>query len=103
MSRDARLMCGLALILVPPIVYGGLTLLGVLSGGAYGTPAPKGLSPSQQSFYRAGHAHAWCQVASLDSHTCRAYGVSSISVSRRSSPPPSRWALVCCERVSIFG
>ena len=58
MSRDARLMAGLALILVPTIVYGGLTLLGVLSGGAYGMPAPLGLTPLQQSLYRAGHAHA---------------------------------------------
>jgi len=58
MSRDARFMCGLALILVPTIVYGGLTLLGVLSGGAYGAPAPRGLSPLQVNLYRAGHAHA---------------------------------------------
>jgi len=58
MSRDARLMCGLALILVPTIVYGGLTLLGVLTGGAYGTPGPRDLSPLQMSLYRAGHAHA---------------------------------------------
>jgi hypothetical protein len=46
------------LILVPTIVYGGLTLLGVLTGGAYGTPAPPGLTPLQMSLYRAGHAHA---------------------------------------------
>jgi hypothetical protein len=58
MSRDARLMCGLALILVPTIVYGGVTLLGVLSGGAFGAPAPRTLSPLQVSLYRAGHAHA---------------------------------------------
>jgi hypothetical protein len=51
-------MCGLALILVPTIVYGGLTLLGVISQGQYGTPGPTGLSPEQQAFYRAGHAHA---------------------------------------------
>jgi hypothetical protein len=37
MSRDSRFICGLTLILVPTIVYGGLTLLGVLTGGAYGT------------------------------------------------------------------
>jgi hypothetical protein len=58
MSGDARLMSGLALILVPTIVYGGLTLLGVLSGGAFGAPAPQNLSPLQVSLYRAGHAHA---------------------------------------------
>jgi hypothetical protein len=58
MSADARLMAGLALVLVPTIVYGGLTVLGVISGGAYGLPAPPGLTPLQQSLYRAGHAHA---------------------------------------------
>jgi hypothetical protein len=58
MSRDALLSCGIALILVPTIVYGGLTLLGVLSHGAYGMPAPQNLTPVQMSLYRAGHAHA---------------------------------------------
>jgi uncharacterized membrane protein len=58
MSPDARLMCGISVILVPTIVYGGLTILGVLSNGASGMPAPKNLSPSQIAFYRAGHAHA---------------------------------------------
>lgn len=58
MSRDARLMCGLALVLIPTIVYGGLTILGVLTGGRFGMPGPSGLSPLQASLYRAGHAHA---------------------------------------------
>ena len=58
MSPDARLMCGISLILVPTIVYGGLTVLGVISNGAFGTPGPKNLTPSQMAFYRAGHAHA---------------------------------------------
>jgi hypothetical protein len=58
MSPDARLMCGISLILVPTIVYGGLTVLSVVSNGAFGTPGPKNLSPSQIALYRAGHAHA---------------------------------------------
>jgi len=58
MSPEARLFCGLTLILVPTIVYGGLTVLGVVSGGRYGAPAPPDLSPLQVTFYRAGHAHA---------------------------------------------
>jgi hypothetical protein len=58
MSTDARLMCGISLILVPTIVYGGLTVLGVVSNRAYGAPAPKNLTPAQVAFYRAGHAHA---------------------------------------------
>jgi len=58
MSPDARLMCGISLILGPTIVYGGLTVLNVVSNGGLGTPGPKNLSPSQVAFYRAGHAHA---------------------------------------------
>jgi hypothetical protein len=58
MSPDARLMCGLTLILVPTIVYGGLTVLGIVTDRTMGAPAPTNLSPSQKAFYRAGHAHA---------------------------------------------
>jgi hypothetical protein len=58
MSPDARLMCGISLILIPTIVYGGTTILGVVSNGTLGTPGPRNLSPSQIAFYRAGHAHA---------------------------------------------
>ena len=42
----------------PTIVHGGLTMLGVITNRALGTPGPKGLSESQIAFYRAGHAHA---------------------------------------------
>ncbi len=58
MSPDTRLMCGLTLIVVPTIVYGGLTVLGIVTGRTMGAPAPNNLSPSQVAFYRAGHAHA---------------------------------------------
>ena len=58
MSHEARLMCGLTLILVPTIVYGGLTVLGIVTNRTMGAPAPNNLSPSQIAFYRAGHAHA---------------------------------------------
>jgi hypothetical protein len=58
MSPDARLMCGVSLILIPAIIYGGVTILGLVSGGAYGTPGPKNLTPFQTTMYRAGHAHA---------------------------------------------
>ena len=58
MSPQTRLMCGFTLILVPGIVYGGLTVLGIVSGGRLGVPGPRELSPAQVSLYRAGHAHA---------------------------------------------
>ena len=58
MSRETEIMLGISLVLVPTVIYGGLTVLGVVSRGAYGGPAPQNLDPLQQTFYRAGHAHA---------------------------------------------
>ena len=58
MSPDARLMSGLSLILIPTIVYGGLTVLGVVSNRMLGAPGPTNLTATQIAFYRAGHAHA---------------------------------------------
>jgi hypothetical protein len=58
MSNDARLMCGVALILIPTIVFGGLVILGILTNRSMGTAGPNNLSPAQVAFYRAGHAHA---------------------------------------------
>ena len=58
MSEDTRFMFGFTLILVPTIVYGGLTVLGILTNGVFGAPGPRDLSPPQVALYRAGHAHA---------------------------------------------
>lgn len=58
MSPEARLMCGIILVLVPTIVFGGLTVLGVLSRGKFGMPGPGTLTLEQVALYRAGHAHA---------------------------------------------
>ena len=58
MSPDTRLLCGLSLILIPTIVYGGLTVLGVVSNRLMGIPGPSNLSATQIALYRAGHAHA---------------------------------------------
>ena len=58
MSPDTRLMVGLSLILIPTIVYGGLTVLGVVTNRLMGSPGPTNLSPMQIAYYRAGHAHA---------------------------------------------
>jgi hypothetical protein len=57
-APDARFMCGLSLILIPTIVFGGMTILSVITGGQMGTPGPENLSVSQIAFWRAGHAHA---------------------------------------------
>lgn len=59
LSRDTKLMAGILLIVVPTIMYGGITILGILTGGIAGM-APSGieLNETQYSLWRAGHAHA---------------------------------------------
>jgi hypothetical protein len=58
MHHETRLFLGISLLTVPTVVYGGLTLLGVVTGGVAGLPGPPDLSAAQVAFYRAGHAHA---------------------------------------------
>jgi hypothetical protein len=59
LSREARTVAGITLITVPTVMYGGLTLLGVLTKGTAGL-APSGLqlNDMQWALFRAGHAHA---------------------------------------------
>ena len=57
MTRDARWVMGITLLTVPTIVYGGLTVLGILTRGDAGLPGPS-VTPLQQALFRAGHAHA---------------------------------------------
>jgi hypothetical protein len=59
LSREARLVAGITLLAVPTIVYGGITLLGMLTKGTAGL-APRGLAldDTQWALFRGGHAHA---------------------------------------------
>ena len=57
MTREARILVGITLLTVPTIIYGGLTLLGILTRGEAGVKGPE-LTATQQSLFRAGHAHA---------------------------------------------
>src|SRR4029453_12426988 len=59
LSREARWVAGVILLTVPTIMYGGLTLLGILTKGTAGLP-PGRLAPddTQWALFRAGHAHA---------------------------------------------
>lgn len=59
LSRNAKLVSGLILLAVPTIMYGGVTLLGLLTQGTAGL-APGGLTlnETQSALWRAGHAHA---------------------------------------------
>jgi hypothetical protein len=59
LSREARVVAGITLLAVPTIVYGGITLVGILTKGTAGL-APGGLvlDDTQWALFRAGHAHA---------------------------------------------
>jgi hypothetical protein len=54
MTPEARLMCGVILITVPSIQYGGYFLLTSLMDGKSRYMD----NPLRQNFFRAGHAHA---------------------------------------------
>src|SRR5678816_2474583 len=59
LSREAKLVSGITILTVPTVMYGGITLLGILTQGMAGL-APGGLSldGTQWALFRAGHAHA---------------------------------------------
>ncbi len=54
MTHEARMMCGVILITVPTIQYGGYFLLTSLINKGSGYME----NPLRQNFFRAGHAHA---------------------------------------------
>ena len=59
LSRNARVMSGITILIVPTIMYGGWTLLGILTQGSVGsTPGALRLNETQWALWRAGHAHA---------------------------------------------
>ena len=59
LSPESKIVCGILLIAIPTIMYGGLILLGVLTDGVLGrTPGNMELNETQKSLWRAGHAHA---------------------------------------------
>lgn len=54
MSETTRLLCGITLLTIPSIAYGGWFLLSILSG----KQEKLALTPYQKAMFRAGHAHA---------------------------------------------
>jgi hypothetical protein len=59
LSREARVIAGITLFAVPTIVYGGITLVGMLTKGTAGlAPGGLALDDTQWALFRAGHAHA---------------------------------------------
>jgi hypothetical protein len=53
MTPDTKITCGIILLTVPTIIYGGYFLLTILSGRL-----KLALTDFQKSMFRAGHAHA---------------------------------------------
>jgi hypothetical protein len=59
LSREATLVSGVTLLAVPTIMYGGITLLGLLTHGLAGSaPSALALDAIQWALWRAGYAHA---------------------------------------------
>ncbi len=59
LSRETKLVSGVTLLSVPTIMYGGITLLGILTQGVAGSaPGILDLDDTQRALWRAGHAHA---------------------------------------------
>jgi hypothetical protein len=58
LSREAKLVSGVTLLVVPSVMYGGIAILGILTQGAAGMWSGRVLDEVQWSLWRAGHAHA---------------------------------------------
>jgi drug/metabolite transporter superfamily protein YnfA len=54
MSRESRMLAGILLVVIPTVVYGGLSLLSLLTGNLPGYTG----NPLRHDLWRAGHAHA---------------------------------------------
>ena len=58
LSREARLVSAITLLVIPTIMYGGWTLLGILTHGTVSPNPSIHLDETQWALWRAGHAHA---------------------------------------------
>jgi hypothetical protein len=54
MSRESRMLAGVLLVVLPTVMYGGLSLLGFLTRNSPGYND----NPLRHDLWRAGHAHA---------------------------------------------
>lgn len=78
MSRPSRMSAGILLIVLPSVMYGGLSLLTLIEGNAPGYLD----NPVRQNLWRAGHAHAdaACPAAAVLSP-----GIGLVRAGRRTS------------------
>ena len=54
MSRESRMLAGILLVVLPSVMYGGVSLLSFLTGNSAGYVN----NPLRHDLWRAGHAHA---------------------------------------------
>jgi hypothetical protein len=54
MSRESRIFAGILLVVLPTVMFGGVTLLGFLTSNSTGYVD----NPLRHDLFRAGHAHA---------------------------------------------
>ena len=54
MSRESRMLAGILLVVLPTVMFGGLSLLSFLTGNSPGYTD----NPLRHDLWRAGHAHA---------------------------------------------
>src|SRR6266403_5232430 len=54
MSRESRMLAGILLVVLPTVMYGGLSILSLLTGNSPGYTD----YPLRHDLWRAGHAHA---------------------------------------------
>jgi hypothetical protein len=95
LSRDARLVSAITLLVIPTIMYGGWTLLGVLTHGAVSADPNIHLGETQWALWRAGHAHAgvWTLLSLL---------LQIFLDSARLSPPAKWLARICAPLAAVF-
>jgi hypothetical protein len=95
LSRDARLVSAITLLVIPTIMYGGWTLLGILTHGAVSADPNIHLDETQWALWRAGHAHAgvWTILSLL---------LQIFLDSARLSAPAKWLAQICAPLAAVF-
>jgi hypothetical protein len=90
MSNESRRLAGILLIVLPTVMYGGVSLLSLLIGD------PKYMdNPLRQDLWRAGHAHAgvWLVLALVALRYVDEANISNAIkwIVRVRSPSPQSW------------
>ena len=95
LSRDASLVSAITLLVVPTIMYGGWTLLGILTRGTVSPSPDVHLDDTQWALWRAGHAHAgvWTILSLL---------LQIFLDSARLSTPAKWLARICAPLAAVF-